>query len=240
MQDLIEREASWARQGHVAHMILKMNALADQQMIGSLYRASQAGVRIDLIVRGICCLRPAVPGVSDNIRVRSIVGRFLEHSRTWYFRNGGDEEIYLGSADLMARNLDDRVEVMVRLEDAVLKRRIRQEILQTYLADNVKARELLADGRYVRVHRAAHEAAVNSQECLLTRLPAVISGLASSPLRRRSERGSPPTARGGQLRVDVRALVQGACAVWRRQCLRGLASPPRSISRDAASASKDG
>lgn len=123
-------------------------------------------MRIDLIVRGICCLRPAVPGVSDNIRVRSIVGRFLEHSRAWYFCNGGDEEVYLGSADLMARNLDERVEVMVPLEDAGLKRRVRREILDVYLADNVKARELLADGRYVRVNRAAHGAAVNSQECL--------------------------------------------------------------------------
>lgn len=166
VQDLIEREASWARQGHAAHIILKMNALADPKIIASLYRASQAGVRIDLIVRGICCLRPAVPGVSDNIRVRSIVGRFLEHSRAWYFRNGGNDEIYLGSADLMARNLDERIEVMVPLEDAGLKRRVRQEILDIYLADNVKARELLADGSYVRVNRAAHDAAVNSQECL--------------------------------------------------------------------------
>jgi polyphosphate kinase len=167
VKDLIEREASWARQGHDAHMILKMNALADQEIIDSLYKASQAGVRIDLIVRGICCLRPGVPGVSDNIRVLSIVGRFLEHSRAWYFHNGGHSEIYIGSADLMPRNLDQRVEVMARLEDDRLKQRVRQEILATYLADNVKARRLMPDGSYVRVLRRANDPEINSQEHLL-------------------------------------------------------------------------
>ena len=126
-----------------------------------------AGVHIDLIVRGICCLRPGIPGVSDNIRVRSVVGRFLEHSRAWYFRNGGNEELYLGSADLMPRNLNERVEVMVRLEDARLKKRMRDEILSVYLADNVKAHELMPDGRYVRVFRQATEPPINSQACLL-------------------------------------------------------------------------
>lgn len=166
VKDLIEREIAWARQGQAAHMILKMNALADEQIIESFYRASRAGVRIDLIVRGICCLRPGIPGVSDNIRVLSVVGRFLEHSRAWYFRNGGNEEIYIGSADLMPRNLDERVEVMVRLEDAHVKQRIR-EIVELYLADNVKARELMPDGRYVRVSRDTNGSAINSQECLL-------------------------------------------------------------------------
>src|SRR6185295_19049398 len=116
------------------------------------------------IVRGICCLRPGIPGVSDNIRVRSVVGRFLEHSRAWYFRNGGDEEIYVGSADLMPRNLNERVEVMVRLEDPRLKQRMRHEILSVYLADNMKAHELMPDGRYVRVSRQANDPAINSQE----------------------------------------------------------------------------
>jgi polyphosphate kinase len=167
IKDLIDREASWARNGAEARMILKMNALADPEIIERLYVASQAGVRIDLIVRGICCLRPGVPGISDNIRVRSVVGRFLEHSRTWYFRNGGNEEIYLGSADLMERNLDERVEVMTPIRDARLKRRIHNEILGAYLSDNVKARELMPDGTYVRVRNDGNGAAINSQECLL-------------------------------------------------------------------------
>jgi polyphosphate kinase len=151
----------------MAHVILKMNALADPEIIQVLCTASQAGVRIDLIVRGICCLRPGVPGVSDNIHVRSIVGRFLEHSRAWYFHNDGHEEIYLGSADLMPRNFDERIEVMVRVDDIQLKQRIHKEILTAYLADNVKARELTPDGRYVRVRRQPGDDAINSQECLL-------------------------------------------------------------------------
>ena len=116
-----------------SHMILKINSLGDEDVIENLCLASQAGARVDLVVRGICCLRPGIPGVSDNIRVRSIVGRFLEHSRIWYFSNGGREEIYLGSADLMSRNLDERVEVMTRLEDGRLKRRVRDEILAACL-----------------------------------------------------------------------------------------------------------
>jgi len=167
LNELIEREMSWAGQGYPTHMILKINALGDQDVIESLYRASQAGARVDLVVRGICCLRPGISGVSDNIRVRSIVGRFLEHSRVWYFSNGGREEIYLGSADLMPRNLDERVEVMTRLEDSHLKRRVRDEILAACLADNVKAHELNADGSYRRVVREPNEPAINSQECLL-------------------------------------------------------------------------
>ena len=167
LNELIEREASWAGQGYPSHMILKINALGDEDVIENLCLASQAGARVDLVVRGICCLRPGIPGVSDNIRVRSIVGRFLEHSRIWYFSNGGREEIYLGSADLMPRNLDERVEVMTRLEDGRLKRRVRDEILGACLADNVKARELNADGSYRRVVREPSEPAINSQECLL-------------------------------------------------------------------------
>jgi polyphosphate kinase len=115
-----------------------------------LYRASQVGVEIDLIVRGICALRPGVRGVSDHIRVRSIVGRFLEHSRIYYFANGGDEEIYIGSADWMARNLYERVEVLVPLQDEFLRERAHHEILDAYLADNRKARILLPDGNYIR------------------------------------------------------------------------------------------
>ncbi len=147
---LIDREADHARQGKEARIIAKMNALLDKNVVQALYRASQAGVEIDLIVRGICALRPGVRGVSDHIRVRSIVGRFLEHSRIYYFANGGDEEIYMGSADWMPRNLYERVEVLVPLRDEMLRHRVRHEILDAYLADNRKARILLRDATYIR------------------------------------------------------------------------------------------
>ncbi len=147
---LIDREAEHARQGRPARIIAKMNALLDKNVVQALYRASQAGVEIDLIVRGICALRPGVRGVSDRIRVRSIVGRFLEHSRIYYFANGGEEEIYTGSADWMPRNLYERVEVLVPLRDEFLRERVRREILDAYLADNRKARILLRDATYVR------------------------------------------------------------------------------------------
>ncbi len=147
---LIDREGEHARQGKPARIIAKMNALLDKNIVQALYRASQAGVQIDLIVRGICALRPGVRGVSDNIRVRSIVGRFLEHSRIYYFGNGGEEEIYIGSADWMPRNLYERVEVLVPLRDEMLRQRVRSEILDAYLADNRKARILLKDTTYVR------------------------------------------------------------------------------------------
>ena len=146
---LIDREAEHARLGRDARIIAKMNALMDKNIIQALYRASQAGVEIDLIVRGICALRPGVRGVSDRIRVRSIVGRFLEHSRIFYFANGGEEEIYTGSADWMPRNLYERVEVLVPLRDELLRERVHHEILDAYLADNRKARILLRDGTYI-------------------------------------------------------------------------------------------
>ena len=155
---LIDREAEHARQGKEGRIIAKMNALLDKTVIQALYRASQAGVRIDLIVRGICALRPGVRGVSDNIRVRSIVGRFLEHSRIFYFANGGEEEIYIGSADWMPRNLYERVEVLVPLRDEMLRQRVRHEILDAYLADNRKARILLKDETYVRAWQLLHGA----------------------------------------------------------------------------------
>ena len=147
---LIEREADHARRGDPARIIAKMNALLDKNIVQALYRASQAGVEIDLIVRGICALRPGVRGVSENIRVRSIVGRFLEHSRIYYFANGGDEEIYMGSADWMPRNLYERVEVLVPIRDEMLRQRVRHEILDAYLADNRKARILFKDETYIR------------------------------------------------------------------------------------------
>jgi polyphosphate kinase len=152
--ELIAREAEHARHGRPAHIIAKMNALLDKNIIAALYRASQAGVKIDLIVRGICALRPGIRGVSDHIRVRSIVGRFLEHSRIYFFANGGEEEVYLGSADWMPRNLYERVEVIFPVKDELLRERVRQEILEAYLADNVKSRLLQKDGSYVRAWRA--------------------------------------------------------------------------------------
>lgn len=161
--ELIEREMRMQSQHGNGHLIFKVNAIVDAPIIRVLYRASQAGVRIDLIVRGICCLRPGISGVSENIRVRSMLGRFLEHSRVFYFGNGGNEEIYLGSADLMQRNLNERVETLFPLEDPTLRTAIREQLLNHLLADTVNARELLADGRYVHVRPAPGEPPFDSQ-----------------------------------------------------------------------------
>jgi polyphosphate kinase len=147
---LIDREAEHARLGRPARMIVKVNSLVDKKIVQSLYRASQAGVDIELLVRGICALRPGIRGLSDRILVRSIVGRFLEHSRIFFFENGGDPEVYLGSADWMPRNLHERVEVLFPLKSPLLRDRVEHEILAAYLADNVKARFLQKDGRYLR------------------------------------------------------------------------------------------
>jgi polyphosphate kinase len=167
--DLIRREIALAARPDSGggRLIFKLNSLVDRHIIKLLYQASQAGVKIDLIVRGVCCLRPGVPGVSDHIRVTSIVGRFLEHSRIFYFRNAGQEEIYLGSADLMPRNLDRRVEILFPVEQPRLVRHLRDEVLQVYLADNVKARVLKPDGNYLRVKPEAGQTPLNSQAWLL-------------------------------------------------------------------------
>ncbi len=169
MQGMIEREIEHQRNGRGGHLIMKMNALVDRKMIELLYQASQAGVKVDLLVRGICCLRPGVRGVSENIRVISIVGRFLEHSRVFYFRNGGREEVYLGSADLMPRNLNRRVEVDFPVQDKNLIAVLRDEILGTYLKDKAKARHMSADGKYVRDPDFQKKGALNSQEALIER-----------------------------------------------------------------------
>ena len=152
--ELIDREANHARRKRPARIIAKINALLDQPVIEALYRASRAGVEIDLIVRGACSLRPNVRDVSHRIRVRSIVGRFLEHSRIFYFANGGEPDIYLGSADWMPRNLYERVEVMFPVKDAPLRHRIFDEILQNYLRDNEKTRILHPDGSYRRAYQS--------------------------------------------------------------------------------------
>lgn len=169
MEERIQRVVDRHLHGEPGHLIFKMNALVDPGMIKVLYRASQAGVKVDLIVRGICCLRPGVPGVSENIRVRSIVGRFLEHSRIYYFRSGTSEDILLGSADLMQRNINRRVEVLFPVQDERLIRYLRDDVLAIYLADNLKAREMKTDGSYVNLKPAAGEDPINSQVWLLNR-----------------------------------------------------------------------
>ncbi|HJZ46256.1 MAG TPA: RNA degradosome polyphosphate kinase, partial [Roseiflexaceae bacterium] len=132
-------------------------------MIELLYQASRVGVKIDLIVRGICCLRPGVPGLSENISVRGVVGRFLEHSRIYYFENGGDPAVYLGSADLMQRNLDRRVETLFPIEDAAMIRHIRDQLLAIYLNDNSRAKLLMPDGSYARAQPEHGAAPLDSQ-----------------------------------------------------------------------------
>jgi polyphosphate kinase len=166
---LIKRETRNAIAGGTGHIIAKLNALVEPEVIRALYEASIAGVYVDLIVRGICCLRPGIPGVSENIRVRSIVGRFLEHSRCYYFHNGGNEEIYCASADWMDRNFFRRIELMFPILGEPLKARLMAD-LDTYLADNVQAWELRADGQYVRLERPAGEEPVSAQLTLLRQL----------------------------------------------------------------------
>ncbi len=167
IEDLIERETDHALNGKPGQLIFKMNSLVDERLIRKLYRASQSGVQIDLIVRGICCLRPGVPGISDNIRVSSIVGRFLEHSRIYYFGNGGAPEVYLGSADLMPRNLDRRVEILFPVNDPAISAYLRNAVLEVELANNSRARILQADGAYVRRQPQAGERLIDSQAWLL-------------------------------------------------------------------------
>jgi polyphosphate kinase len=163
LNELIERETAHGKAGRPARIVAKLNRIADANIIERLYEASQAGVSIDLIVRGICMLRPGVPGLSENIRVRSVVGRFLEHSRVMYFLNDGNEEIYLGSADWMVRNLNRRVEVMTPVEDPGFKRYLKEDVLKAYLRDNVNARELQPDGSYVRIRPGAGVEPFDSQ-----------------------------------------------------------------------------
>jgi len=145
---LLDREIEHQRAGRPARIVAKLNRLADKQLIEKLYEVSRAGVEIDLIVRGICMLRPGVAGLSENIKVRSVVGRFLEHSRVFYFTNGGDEEVYIGSADWMTRNLKHRIEVVVPVMDQETKKYLKDVLLGAYMRDNVKARQLLPDGTY--------------------------------------------------------------------------------------------
>jgi polyphosphate kinase len=164
---LIDREIDHARAGRAARIVIKNNAVTDQAMIKALYRASQAGVSVDMVVRGVCCLRPGIPGVSDRIRVRSIVGRFLEHSRIYYVLNGGEDEVYIGSADLMERNLDRRVEVLCPVHDQEIRDHLRETVLETLLRDTHRAWTLQTDGRYERCAPEPGEEPLNAQQFLL-------------------------------------------------------------------------
>ena len=151
LNELFDREIEHQRAGRPAHIIAKFNRLADLQIVEKLYEVSRAGVKVDLIVRGICMLRPGITGLSENIRVRSVVGRFLEHSRVFWFSNGGDDQVFIGSADWMSRNLKHRIEVVTPVNDPLSKRYLRDVLLDAYLSDNTKSRELQADGRYVPI-----------------------------------------------------------------------------------------
>ena len=167
LNSLIDREIGHARAGRASHIIMKMNALTDVRMIEKLYEASKAGVKIDLIVRGICSLKPGVKAISETVRVVSIVGRFLEHSRVFFFENAGNFELYLSSADLMSRNLYRRVELMFPIEDANMVKSIKSEVLDSALADKSRARELQSDGTYKRISPLNGETLLDSQQTIM-------------------------------------------------------------------------
>lgn len=169
LEAMIEREIEHQKAGRHARLVFKTNGLIDRRIVKLLYRASQAGVQCDLLVRGICGLRPGVPGVSENIRVISIVGRFLEHSRIYYFRNGGDEEMYLGSADLMPRNLTFRVETVFPVRSKAILRHLRDDVLETYLADNMRSRIMEEHGGYARTIPLGDAESIDSQVELIER-----------------------------------------------------------------------
>jgi polyphosphate kinase len=173
MSEMIDREITHRNEGRPAYIAAKFNRLADRQIIEKLYEASQAGVKIDLIVRGVCMLRPGVAGLSENITVRNVIGRFLEHSRVFYFANGGNEEVYLGSADWMSRNLKHRIEVVAPISDPSLQHYLKNVLLAAYLRDNVKARVLMPDGTYVPVKREPGEKAFDSQNFFINHETAV-------------------------------------------------------------------
>ncbi|MBI9044331.1 MAG: polyphosphate kinase 1 [Anaerolineaceae bacterium] len=166
-QALIQNEIDCHQKSGNGQIIMKMNSLVDKEIIRLLYKASQAGVSIDLIVRGICCLKPGIKGVSENIRVISVLGRFLEHSRIYYFHNAGNEKIYMGSADLMPRNLDRRVEVLFPVESREMIGYIRRQLLNVYLADNLKSRHMKSDGSFVRIEPAKGSERISTQDWLL-------------------------------------------------------------------------
>lgn len=174
----IEREISRHQEHGDGYIAFKMNSLVDPQCIQALYQASQAGVKIDLQIRGICCLRPGITGVSETISVTSIVGKFLEHARIYYFRNGDRHDVLVGSADLMQRNLDRRVEVLFPVENPLIRDRIIKDILNTHLHDNIQARRLLPDGQYERLCPEDGAEGLSSQSWMLTHWRGQVSGTA--------------------------------------------------------------
>ena len=197
---LIRREQEHAQAGRPAHIVAKMNALLEPSIIQALYQASQAGVEIDLIIRGLCILRPAVKGLSERIRVRSIVGRFLEHSRIFHFANGGDAEIYLGSADWMPRNLFERCEVVFPVRDPAALARIHNEILPAYMADTVKARVQQPDGNFQRASKMIKDAPVFSAQDFLIQLAEGKTDLGAIPAPSAAERA--PSAQKAATAAD--------------------------------------
>jgi polyphosphate kinase len=205
---LIRREAEHAAAGRPAHIVAKMNALLEPRVIEALYQASQAGVEIDLIVRGLSILRPGVKGLSERIRVRSIVGRFLEHSRIFHFANGGDDEIYLGSADWMPRNLFERCEVVFPVRDPAAKSRIHDEILPAMLADTVKARLQQPDGSYLRASKVYKDAPAFSSQDFLMQLAEAKVDLDAIP----KPAAIKPAAKPTTLKPHVKASLKKAHA----------------------------
>jgi polyphosphate kinase len=168
LEAFITREIESAKKGEKAHLVFKVNSITNKGIIDLLYLASQAGVKVDLLVREICCLRPGIKDLSENIQVISVVGRFLEHSRIYYFHNGGKEEIYIGSADLMTRSLSRRVEVLFPVEDPGHIQYLRDEILQTYLREPLRAWVMQPNGKYMRNYLASDQE-LNIQEMLMTK-----------------------------------------------------------------------
>jgi polyphosphate kinase len=197
LEELILREIAHQKKGARGHLIFKMNALEDPQMIRLLCRASQAGVRVDLLVRGLCCLRPLVEGFSDKIRVTSIVGRFLEHGRAYYFRNGGAEEIYLGSADLMRRNLSHRIEILFPVSNTKLLRRLKK-ILDIQLADEKNSHHLQSDGSYARTSKSAQPDAIDSQFTFLANERPPVRTEKISTVLTRKRRAAPRVSHGSE------------------------------------------
>jgi polyphosphate kinase len=188
MMELIEREAENARKGLPARIVAKMNALVDPEIIQALYRASGAGVKIDLLVRGICCLRPKMPGVSENITIRSVVDRFLEHGRFYYFENACQPELFVGSSDWMPRNFNRRIEIVFPIEDGNIRERLISEIMEILLADNTKARFLNADGSYSKAQPAPGAARRRSQFEFIELAEKFVG---ANPLARSSSRAQP-------------------------------------------------
>jgi polyphosphate kinase len=210
MIERIHQEIANSQAGRLGRIIAKVNGLLEPAIVQALYRASQAGVKIDIICRGICALRPQLPGISDNIRVISIIDRFLEHSRIFYFHNHGDSQVYIGSADWMDRNLSRRVEVVFPIEHTELKHRVVHEILAIGLADNTKASELLPDGTYRRVERGEDQPAVRSQERFLEiALQNAQRRLVEIPLPLPVLTPAPPKSRGSRKRAAKTAERSG-------------------------------